>query len=120
MAGHEDMINFMSSYQRQDKRGRHYHPRGMLCWYGCNDYGEMNGYIVPIKQVPDFIWIFKFNDRGFQKLKREQSKKIALPELFTRDPRASPYDATNIKNILNQRSVKENKRRDKDASSEKE
>ena len=78
--GHEDMINFMSSYQCQDKKGKHYHPHGHLCWYGCNQYGEMNGYIQPIKRVPEYVWIFDFkrthgNLHGRRNPKRQYSNR---------------------------------------------
>ena len=115
--GHEDMINFMSSYQCQDRKGKHYHPHGMLCWYGCNTYGEMNGYIQPIKRVPEYVWIYDFASKGFQRLKREREQIPKLNELLSQDPRGSPYEVT--KPRLNQESKREAKRRRKNASSKK-
>ena len=109
--GHEDMINFMSSYQAQDKKRRHYHPKGMLCWYGCNRYGEMNGYVQPIKHVPEYVWIFDFKNKGYQRLKREREQRPSLTEVIARDPKGYPYDKTNIKKIMNQESQRETKRR---------
>lgn len=117
--GHEDMINFMSSYQCQDKKGKHYHPKGYLCWYGCNQYGEMNGFVQPIKRVPEFVWIYDFGNRGYQRLKREQSEKPKLNDIISREPRGSPYDMANVKPKLNQESKRAAKRRRKDASSKK-
>lgn len=114
--GHEDMINFMSSYQCMDKKGKHYHPRGYLCWYGCNKYGEMNGYIQPIKRVPEYVWIFDFSNKGFQKLKRDQSNIPKLNEVIASEPRGSPYDISNVKLKLNQESQRAAKRRRKNAS----
>lgn len=115
--GHEDMINFMSSYQCQDKKGKHYHPKGYLCWYGCNQYGEMNGFVQPIKRVPEYVWIFDFKNKGFQRLKREQSIIPRLNEVISREPRGSPFETANVKPILSQESKRQ--RRKKNASSKK-
>ena len=117
--GHEDMIGFMSSYQRVDRKGKHYHPRGYLCWYGCNSYGEMNGYVQPIKRVPEYIWIFDFANKGYQKLKKDQAKIPRLNEVIAKEPRGSPYENSNIKKKLNQCSKRQEIRRRKDASSKK-
>lgn len=106
----------MSSYQAQDKKGKHYHPRGQLCWYGCNAYGEMNGYVQPIKHVPEYVWIFDFSNKGFQKLKRDQTVVPKLNELVSMEPYGSTWDAANAKLKLNQESKREAKRRRKNAS----
>ena len=90
--GHEDLINFMSSYQCQDENGKHYHPRGYLCWYECNKYGEPTGKVIPIKKVPEYIWIYAFSERGFQRLKKERKKKMKLKEILSKEPRASPLE----------------------------
>ena len=113
--GHEDLIGFMSSYQRMDKNHKHYHPKGYLCWYGCNQYGEMNGYIQPIKRVPEFIWIFDFGNRGYQKMKKDQEKKKKLSEILSAEPRGSPFPEANVKLKFNQESVRETRRKNKDA-----
>ena len=117
--GHEDMINFMSSYQKVDNKGKHYHPRGYLCWYGCNSYGEMNGYIQPIKRVPEYVWIYDFSNKGYQRLKREQSVVSKLNEVLAAEPRGSPFEAANVKPKLSQDSKREIIRRRKNASSKK-
>lgn len=117
--GHEDMINFMSSYQCQDKKGKHYHPRGYLCWYGCNQYGEMNGFVQPIKQVPEFIWIYDFSNRGYQRLKRERSVVPKLNEIVSKEPYGSPYEMANVKLKISQESKRETRRRNKDARNKK-
>lgn len=113
------MIGFMSSYQCQDKKGKHYHPRGYLCWYGCNQYGEMNGFVQPIKKVPEYVWIFDFKNKGYQKLKQEWAKVPKLNEVISREPKGSLYEYANKKITLNQESKRQAKRRKKDASSEK-
>lgn len=112
--GHEDMVNFMSSYQVVDRKGKHYHPRGQLCWYGCNQYGEMNGFVQPIKQVPEYVYIFDFKNKGYQRLKKERAMIPKLNEVLARDPRASPLE-TKV-NRLSQESKRQAKRRRKDAS----
>ena len=121
MTGHEDMINFMSSYQTQDKeKGKHYHPHGYLCWYGCKQYGEPNGFVQPIKKVPEYVWIFDFQNKGYQRLKRERKQKPSLNELLTREPQGFLYKESDVKAILSQATkFSDRKRREKDASSKK-
>ena len=116
--GHENMIGFMSSYQCQDKKGKHYHPKGYLCWYGCNQYGEWNGFVQPIKKVPEFVWIYDFSNKGYQRLKKEQAEIPKLSEVIAKDPRGSPYKNTNVTLKLNQESQRAAKRRRKNASKE--
>ncbi len=112
--GHEDMIGFMSSYQCQDKKGKHYHPHGYLCWYGCDAYGEWNGYVQPIKRVPEYVWIFDFKNKGYQRLKQEMSITPNLNDIFSNEPRGSPYEMANTQLKLNQEP--KTKRRNKNAS----
>lgn len=104
--GHEDMISFMSSYQCQDKKGKHYHPHGYLCWYQCNRYGEPIGKVIPIKKVPEYVWIFDFSNKGYQKLKKDQAKKWKVNEVFSKEPRASPLETSEAKHKLTQRGRK--------------
>ena len=107
--GHEDMINFMSSYQCQDKKGKHYHPKGMLCWFECNSYGEPTGIVQPIKKVPEYVWIFDFKNKGYQRLKREQKRIPPLKEVLTRDKTVTSLDNTNTKAKLHQLSRRKEK-----------
>ncbi len=100
--GHEDMIDFMSSYQCQDKKGKHYHPHGYLCWYECNRYGEPNGKVIPIKKVPEFVWIYDFANKGYQKLKKDREKVMKLNEVIAGEPRASPLEPSDRKIKLTQ------------------
>ena len=113
------MIGFMSSYQCQDKKGKHYHPRGYLCWFGCDEYGDWNGYVQPIKQVPEYVWIFDFKNKGYQKLKQEMSVTPKLNDIISKEPRGSPCEMANAQLKLNQESKRETKRRNKNASSKK-
>ena len=119
--GHEDMINFMSSYQCQDKKGKHYHPKGMLCWYKCNSYGEPIGIVQPIKRVPEYVWIFDFKNKGYQKLKQDRAYVPSYKELLTKDKNILSFDSSNIKPKLHTESVrKARKRRMKENASSKE
>ena len=115
--GHDDMINFMSSYQVMDRKGKHYHPHGYLCWYGCNQYGEMNGFVQPIKKVPEYVWIFDFGNKGYQRLKKEKAMIPKLNEVIAREPRASPHKESNVKPKLCKESQRKAIRRRKDARS---
>ena len=111
--GHEDMIAFMSSYQCQDEKKVHYYPKGFLCWYGCNQYGEMNGFIQPIKRVPEYVWYLDNSNRGWKKMKSIQEKKMKLNEVIAKEPRGSPNDRSNIKPKLTQETKTAAKRRRK-------
>ena len=77
----------------------------------------MNGYIQPIKKVPEYVWIFDFKNKGYQRLKKEQSVIPKLNEIVSREPYGSPYEMANIKPKLSQVSKREIKRRNKNASS---
>lgn len=79
----------------------------------------MNGFIQIIKQVPEYVWIFDFQNKGYQRLKKERSVIPKLNEILSREPRGSPYDMANIKPRLSQSSRKEIKRRMKNATSQK-
>ena len=118
--GHEDMIQFMSSYQKTDtKTGKHYHPRGALCWFSCNRYGDPTGNVVFIKRVPEWRWIFDFANRGFQQLKRTLEKQPELKELFISDSSLESMNFTDTKMKLHQLSKRQDrlKRRKENASS---
>lgn len=97
IVGHQDMIDFMSSYQRTDAAGKHFHPRGALCWFSCNRYGDPTGDAVFIKSVPEFIWIFDFDKKGFQKLKKDRERIKTYKELLTSEPQAEAMKFSDIK-----------------------
>ena len=79
----------------------------------------MNGYIQPIKRVPEYVWIFDFKNKGYQRLKRERMVIPKLNEVISKEPRGSPYEMANVKLKLSQESKREIKRRNKNASSKK-
>ena len=102
--GHQDMVDFMSSYQKKGADGKHFHPRGALCWFSCNRYGDPTGETVFIKRVPDFIWIFDFENRGFQKLKRDRAQRKTYKELLVSEPNAEVMKFSDKKAKLHQNS----------------
>lgn len=116
ITGHEDMVNFMSSYQTKDRGKKHYHPKGYLCWYECNRYGDPTGVAHLIKKVPEYVWIYHFSDKGYQKLKRDREKKKTIQEVLSAEPRTTPLITTDVKPKLHQTShrqdlLKERKKR---------
>lgn len=104
------MIQFMSSYQKTDpKTKKHYHPKGALCWFSCNQYGDPTGEVVFIKQVPEWRWIFDFSNRGFQQLKRTREKEPELKELFNASDKEEPMPYSDIKHKLHQNSKRKDR-----------
>ena len=87
MYGHQDMIDYLSDYRTQDKmRGVHYYPKGMLCWFETNQYGDPLGSVYIIKNVPDMELLeLPRRQRGYRQLLKNQNKEISLKELFARD-----------------------------------
>ena len=85
MYGHEDMINYLSTYRTQDKmRGVHYYPKGALCWFETNQYGDPIGSVYFIKSVPDQKLLnLSKKERGYQQLLKSQKKQKQLKALFT-------------------------------------
>lgn len=103
--GHDDMIKFMSSYQKKDyKTKKHYHPRGALCWFSCNQYGDPMGTAVFIKRVPEFVWIFNFKEKGYQQLKKDREKIREVNELLASDVKLDVMSFTDKKASLHQQS----------------
>ena len=113
LTGHDDLIDFMSSYQTQHKNGKHYHPKGYLCWYEADNYGDPTGTVHIIKQVPEYVWIFNFKDKGYQKMKRDNEKKKIISKVLSAEPRTMPLNTSGIKCKLSQTSHRQNKLKDK-------
>ena len=57
----------------------------------------MNGFVQPIKRVPEYVWIYDFKNRGYQRLKREQSQKPRMNEVISMEPKWMPYENSNKK-----------------------
>lgn len=122
ITGHEEMIQFMSSYQKVDENGKHFHPRGALCWFACNRYGDPTGEVYVIKRVPEWRWIFDFANRGFQQLKKTRSRIPELKELFISDAQEEKMKFTDTTMRLHQTTQRHDrderrKRRRRNASS---
>lgn len=94
IAGHEDMISFLSHYvtkvpkNRIDKRRKSgqykkYTPKGALFWFKCNRFGEMTGESVYIKNIPDKS---VKRDCGYQRMIEELNTNHTLTELFSKEP----------------------------------
>jgi len=95
--GHDDMIEFMSSYQTVDKNMVHYHPRGGLCWFECDAYGRETGSVVWIKRVPEFRWWFDFAHRGWQQMKRNKEQNIMLNRILANEPQFDELKTSSVK-----------------------
>ena len=81
------MLEYLSDYRTQDRlRGVHYYPKGALCWFETNQYGDPLGSVYLIKFVPDMELLSKpFNERGYRQLLKKQKTKLSLKELFSRE-----------------------------------
>lgn len=81
------MIDYLSDYRTQDKmRGIHYYPKGLLCWFETNQYGDPTGSVYVVKSIPDMKFLeLPRRQRGFQRLLKNQKEKITIKELFTKE-----------------------------------
>lgn len=81
------MINYLSDYRTQDKmRGVHYYPKGLLCWFETNQYGDPTGSVYVVKSVPDTALLeMPRKQRGYQRMLKDQTKKLQVKELFSRE-----------------------------------
>ena len=107
--GHDEYVDFLSVYQAQDKKKIHYYPEGALCWYGCNKYGEPNGVVVYIRDVPIkglmFAWGLKRKYRM-----RNFNKKRSLVEVLCEDPKRENWKTVKPRLYqINRKSKKGNK-----------
>ena len=87
MFGHEDMLDYLSDYRTQDKmRGVHYYPKGALCWFETNQYGEPTGSVYMVRQIPDMKLLdVPRKERGYRQLLQKQKKKLTIKELLTKE-----------------------------------
>jgi len=81
------MIDYLSDYRTQDTfKGKHYYPKGALCWFECDQYGDLTGSAYVIKQIPDMRLLeLSHNSRGYKQLKRRKDKVIKLNELLSKE-----------------------------------
>lgn len=87
--GHEDMIDYMSTYRTQDKfKGKHYIPKGALFWFTCNEYGDFTGSCFFIKNVPDEkLMKESFFGTGYRKLILKKKEPPSLLKKLNSDAR---------------------------------
>lgn len=85
--GHDDMLDYLSDYRTQDKmRGVHYYPKGALCWFECNRYGDPTGSVYVARRIPDMKLLdLPLKQRGYRRLLKQQNKKINIKELLIRE-----------------------------------
>ena len=84
--GHEDMLEYLSDYRTQDKMGGvHYYPKGALCWFECNKYGEPTGSVYFARRIPDMKYLeVPRRQRGWQRLLKRQNRKYNLKDKFSK------------------------------------
>ena len=85
--GHQDMIDYLSDYRTQDKmHGVHYYPKGLLCWFESNRYGDPIGSVYIIRQVPDMALIdLPRSQKGYRRLLKQQNKSQTLKEILLKE-----------------------------------
>jgi len=89
MAGHEDMIDYLSTYRIQygfKKKIRLF--KGAMFWFTCNQYGDFTGSCYFVKTVPDQELLQKsFWGTGYRKIIRKEKKTLSLLERLNHDDR---------------------------------
>ena len=71
------MLDYFSDFRTQDKcHGAHYYPRGALCWFETNQYGEPIGSVYFARKIPDMKMLeLPMAKRGFRRLKAQRELK---------------------------------------------
>ena len=66
-------------------RGVHYYPKGALCWFETNQYGDPLGSVYIAKFIPDMKLLdMPKNKRGYRQLLERQNEKKTLKETLTK------------------------------------
>jgi len=110
LTGNNDMVDFLCGYRTRDhmhgdKHYKHeqtkkYYPKGALCWFECNQYGEPGQFAIFITKVP--VKHGK-TDSGFTRLKENNKKIPPIKTILTEDITAEMNDYSNVKPRLPQR-----------------
>ena len=102
--GHDDMLDYLSDYRTQDKlRGVHYYPKGILCWFETNQYGDPTGSVYLIKRIPDMRLLdLPRNQRGYRRLLKQQKTNKSIKYSLTKEKADNEFMA-DIKPILPQK-----------------
>jgi hypothetical protein len=85
--GHDDMLDYLSDYRTQDKmHGLHYYPKGLLCWFEADKYGDPLGSVYIARRIPDMNLIFlPKSQKGYRRLLKQRSKRLTLKEILTKE-----------------------------------
>lgn len=85
--GHNDMLDYFSDFRTQDKmHGTHYYPKGALCWFETNQYGDLLGPVYFVRRIPDMKMLeLPLKERGLKRLKGQQNKKKTLIDILTKE-----------------------------------
>ena len=85
--GHDDMLDYLSDYRTQDKmHGVHYYPKGALCWFETNQYGDPTGSLYIARMIPDMKLLeLPRKERGYQQLLKKYNRKLSIKELLIRE-----------------------------------
>ena len=85
--GHEDMLDYFSDFRTQDKmHGVHYYPKGALCWFETDQYGDLTGSAYYARGIPVVeLLSIPVKQRGFQRLMAHQNKKYTYKELLSKE-----------------------------------
>ena len=85
--GHDDMLDYFSDFRTQDKaHGVHYYPKGALCWFETNQYGDPTGSVYFVRKIPDIKMLeLPMNERGFRRLKAQQCKEKTLNGILSKE-----------------------------------
>lgn len=88
--GNDMLIDFMSNYRTRvnSKEYKKFFPKGVLCWFPCDNNGNQTGAPVFIKRVPDKT--NRFTDDKWQRMKKELLREKYLNERLTKDDRFYP------------------------------
>lgn len=85
--GHEDMLDYFSDFRTQDKpHGTHYYPRGALCWFETNQYGDLVGSVYFARKIPDMKMLeLPMADRGYRHFKAYHKKQKVFKNLLLKE-----------------------------------
>lgn len=85
--GHDDMLDYFSDFRTQDKpHGTHYYPKGALCWFEANRYGDPIGSVYFARRIPDMKMLeLPMVQRGFRRLKAQRASKKNFKYVLVKD-----------------------------------
>lgn len=91
--GNESLIEYMSGFRTRNRDGeRKFYPKGWLCYFHCNVYGEATGHIILIKHVPE-----KGRDDKGGFIATQETGPPSVYERLLKDPEAVELETSRIK-----------------------